>query len=217
MHITSRVTLGLEKSIEIPERAFNKSGSRHFIETHLEKNFAELRSNLHERVQVSTLRITTSSIPVLFLKLLVFPSSRAQHLSCQSRRKLFELSSEGLSLISLESFSSNDSEELSLLHLLNYFLVVFISSRFGLESLQLILFSILDFFHNALYFLFLFSTHLNPFVFHGLTETNLSDLSSNTLLNISLKSFFTKDQAVNVLLLSGTFFSITSSFSAQFN
>jgi hypothetical protein len=36
MHITGRVTLRLEKSIEVPERALNKFASWHFIESHFE-------------------------------------------------------------------------------------------------------------------------------------------------------------------------------------
>jgi hypothetical protein len=39
------MTLGLEKTIEVPERALNKSIRWHFIETHLNKNLSELGTN----------------------------------------------------------------------------------------------------------------------------------------------------------------------------
>jgi hypothetical protein len=47
VHVSRWVTLGLEKSVEIPERALNKSIRRHFFETHTQENFFELFTDLH--------------------------------------------------------------------------------------------------------------------------------------------------------------------------
>ena len=46
MGISSRMTLGLEKTIKVPEGALNKSIRWHFIETHLNKNLSELGAHL---------------------------------------------------------------------------------------------------------------------------------------------------------------------------
>ena len=43
--VSGRVTLWLEQSIEIPERALDEPIGRHFTETHTEEDFLELLSD----------------------------------------------------------------------------------------------------------------------------------------------------------------------------
>ena len=110
MHVTSGMALGLEKSVEIPERALHEPGGRHLIETHAQENLTELRSDLHERVQVTTSGVTSSRLPVLFLELLLFPGSGADHISGKCGRKLNKNRLEAFALVYLESFSSDDRQ-----------------------------------------------------------------------------------------------------------
>jgi len=110
VHVTSGVTLRLEQSVEIPERALYESGGRHLIEPHAQKNLTELRSDLHQRVQVTTSGVTSSRLPVLLLELLLFPRSRADHVSSECGRKLNKNGLEAFALVNLESFSSDDGQ-----------------------------------------------------------------------------------------------------------
>jgi len=73
LEITSGMTLGLEKSIEVPERALNPTVGRHLVEAHREKNFSELRSNLKKRVKMAALRWLSSSINVSLFELSGLP------------------------------------------------------------------------------------------------------------------------------------------------
>jgi hypothetical protein len=68
VHVSSRMTLRLEKSVEIPERALNESIGRHLVEAHTQQDFSELRSDFHEGMQVTTTDITSSRFPVLLLE-----------------------------------------------------------------------------------------------------------------------------------------------------
>jgi len=54
MHISCGMALRLEKSIKVPERTFNISVCWHFIETHFEKDFSEVLSNLQKRMKMTT-------------------------------------------------------------------------------------------------------------------------------------------------------------------
>ena len=53
MGITSRMSLGLEKSVEVPERALNIAVSLHFFESHLDQNFHKLLSRLHQEMKIA--------------------------------------------------------------------------------------------------------------------------------------------------------------------
>jgi hypothetical protein len=68
VHVSSRMTLRLEKSVEIPEGALDESISGHLVKTHAQQDFSKLRSDFHEGMQVTTTDITSSRFPVLLLK-----------------------------------------------------------------------------------------------------------------------------------------------------
>jgi hypothetical protein len=85
------------------------------------------------------------------------------------------------------------------------------------ESLELALLSVFYLFNNSFNLFFFISTHLDPLVLHGLAETNFSNLSSYSSLDISLKSLFSKDKAVEVLLFCSTLGSIVGSLFTKFN
>jgi hypothetical protein len=57
MGITSRVSLGLEKSVEVPERALNVAISLHLFESHLDQNFHKLLSGLHQEMKIAVLYV----------------------------------------------------------------------------------------------------------------------------------------------------------------
>jgi hypothetical protein len=46
--VTGWVGLGLEEGIEVPERTFHISVGFHLFETHLQEDFDELLSGLHQ-------------------------------------------------------------------------------------------------------------------------------------------------------------------------
>lgn len=54
MSVSGRVSLRLEKRVEIPEAALYKPVSGHFIKAHLKQSLSELRPHFHQRVQMST-------------------------------------------------------------------------------------------------------------------------------------------------------------------
>ena len=81
MHVSCRVALRLEKSIKVPERAFNKFCSWHFIEAHFKQNLSEQGSNLEERVQVAAVRGLTLSIEIEFLEFSILPRTRSNHIN----------------------------------------------------------------------------------------------------------------------------------------
>jgi hypothetical protein len=74
MHVSCRVTLRLEKSVEVPERTLYKLCGGHLIETHFKKDLSEQGSNFEQRVQVAAIGDLTLSIEVEFLEFSVLPS-----------------------------------------------------------------------------------------------------------------------------------------------
>lgn len=83
MSITGRVALGLEKRVEVPERAFDIPLSWHLVEAHLQQNLAELRAHFKQRVEVAALGDLADSVEVVLLELGVFPAACAQHISSE--------------------------------------------------------------------------------------------------------------------------------------
>lgn len=53
--VSGGMGLWLEEGIEVPERAFHVAVSVHFLEAHLEQDFYELLTSLHEEMQVAIL------------------------------------------------------------------------------------------------------------------------------------------------------------------
>lgn len=82
MGITSRVSLGLEKSIEIPEGAFDVAVGLHLFEAHFDEDLDELLSSFHEKMKVSILNIESFSIRIELLELMFFPRSISKHSTC---------------------------------------------------------------------------------------------------------------------------------------
>lgn len=83
VHISRRVALRLEKSIEVPEGALYVPIGGHFIETHLQKNLSEVSSYLQERVQMASVSQKSIGVKVKLLELGVFPRTGPNHLSSQ--------------------------------------------------------------------------------------------------------------------------------------
>ena len=75
MHVSGRMTLRLEKGIEVPERAFHEPVSGHFVESHLKENSSEKLSYFQQGVAMSTVTHLTNCIKVVYLELSVFPTS----------------------------------------------------------------------------------------------------------------------------------------------
>jgi hypothetical protein len=119
VHITSRMTLRLEKSIEVPERAFYELTCWHFVEAHFEENFTELSAYLKKRVQMTTIGSLTLSIKIVFLELSVFPCSASNHINCEISLHLLSLRSEIRALGNLIALVGDNIDKLSFLHLFN--------------------------------------------------------------------------------------------------
>ena len=81
MQVTGGVRLRLEKSIEVPKRAFHP----HFIEAHLQKNLPISSSNFQEGVQMTRSHRGTKSIEVVGFEGFVLPSALGEHFSGQIR------------------------------------------------------------------------------------------------------------------------------------
>ena len=51
------VGLGLEEGVEVPEGGLHISLGRHFVESHLKEDFAELGASFQQRVEVTALGV----------------------------------------------------------------------------------------------------------------------------------------------------------------
>lgn len=85
MQVAGGVRLRLEKSIEVPKRAFHPPISGHFIEAHLQKNLPISSSNFQEGVQMTRSHRGTKSIEVVGFEGFVLPSALGEHFSGQIR------------------------------------------------------------------------------------------------------------------------------------
>ena len=124
VHITSGVTLRLEESVKVPERAFYELACWHLVETHFEENLAELGADLQKRVQVTTLRDLTLSIEVEFLEFCIFPCTASNHVHSEIGLELLPLWSEVRSLCNLIALVSGNIDQLPFLHLFHNLLVM---------------------------------------------------------------------------------------------
>ena len=91
MHVSSRMALRLKKGIKVPERALNKSVSRHFIEAHLKEDLSEKLSNLQQGMQVTSISWLANCLKVVFLKRSIFPGPSSQHFCSQISLELLSL------------------------------------------------------------------------------------------------------------------------------
>ena len=73
------MTLGLEKRVEVPERALDPSIGGHLIEAHREENLTELCPILEQWVQVTALGHLTHSVDVRLFERRSLPGARSQH------------------------------------------------------------------------------------------------------------------------------------------
>lgn len=87
MGISSRMSLRLEQSIEIPERAFHISIGLHLLEAHFSKNFRNLLLSLHQDMQVSILDFSTFGIRIEIFELAVLPGPVCDHCAGDLRFK----------------------------------------------------------------------------------------------------------------------------------
>lgn len=65
--------LRLEEGIEVPEGALNVAIRRHLREAHLEEDLSELRSDLHEGMEMAAGRRDSQRFKVVRLELLLSP------------------------------------------------------------------------------------------------------------------------------------------------
>jgi hypothetical protein len=73
MSISGRMSLGLEKRIEVPERAFHVSSGFHFLESHFTQDLDELLLSFHQQVEVSILDIESLGLRIELLEFLLLP------------------------------------------------------------------------------------------------------------------------------------------------
>ena len=179
--ISSRVRLGLEKRIEVPERGLDVPISWHLSETHLHENLLELLSDLEQRVQVTTVQRSADGLIVVVLKLEVLPGSSTKHVTSDLGLKFDSLRSELGTLRDGVRLDGFDVEVLTLLVLGDKFLIVSISRRIVDEFLQVLLIHILDFLSSSDEALAFF---LDPLLFHGLAAANFRDLGTDTLFHL---------------------------------
>lgn len=68
VRVPGGMLLRLEQRVKIPEGGLDESIGRHLLETHLEKDLAELLAHLHQGVQMTTRGWETNGIEVVFLE-----------------------------------------------------------------------------------------------------------------------------------------------------
>lgn len=105
VHVSSWMTLWLEKGVKVPERRLSVPACWHFCESHLQEDFSELLSNKHEWMQMTTCSRKTLCLKVILLELLIFPSASSEHFC---RKFCFEFGSLGGELWSLGDFVALD-------------------------------------------------------------------------------------------------------------
>jgi len=81
MHVSSRMTLRLKKSIEVPKRTLYESVGRHLIEPHFQQDFSEMRPHFQQRVQMTPAWIDPHCVKIVLFELSVLPSSTSEHLN----------------------------------------------------------------------------------------------------------------------------------------
>lgn len=79
MCIPSRVSLGLEKSIEIPKWALYISVSLHFFKSHFNEDLFELLPCFHKQVQISILNLCSFGVGIEILELAFLPRTIWEH------------------------------------------------------------------------------------------------------------------------------------------
>ena len=135
---------------------------------------------------MTALRHLANSIDIGLLELSIAPLARAKHLRSELS---LELGTHGLvvgTLGDLVGLLGDDKNQLTLLELVDHFLVVSLDGRAFHEDLKLSLIFVFELLGDAHDFLFFVASYLDPFVLHGLSEANLSNLGANNRLNICL-------------------------------
>lgn len=105
MHVSSWMTLWLEKSIEVPEGTLAIPVSWHLSEAHLKEDFSELLSNQEKGMEMASSSGNTLGFEVKLLELLVLPGSRSKHFSGELSLELDSLNSKVTALCHLVGFN----------------------------------------------------------------------------------------------------------------
>lgn len=65
LSITSRMTLGLEQSIKVPEGGLYELVGWHLLEAHLQQDLTEFGSNHQQRMQITALRLLSQGTEIV--------------------------------------------------------------------------------------------------------------------------------------------------------
>ena len=102
MRVSCRVHLWLEERIEVPEAGLYEIVCGHFLEAHLQEDFAELRAHLEQRMQVASGWGHAQRFEIVFLHFHSTPRARREQLLAQVDQLLLSLQGEFLSLTNNE-------------------------------------------------------------------------------------------------------------------
>eukprot|EP00042_Codosiga_hollandica_P053874 m.716109 g.716109 ORF g.716109 m.716109 type:complete len:473 (+) comp58794_c0_seq2:749-2167(+) len=114
VHVASRVLLGLEEGVEIPERRLHEVVGGHFGEAHFEENLAVLGSDFEQWVKRAVLHRFAKRIEIELLEGLGGPRTIQQHLCRQIRLGLHDRQSEVLALADVQALDCLLRNEIAL-------------------------------------------------------------------------------------------------------
>ena len=145
------------------------------------------------------------------------PFSCTKHLSSELSFKLGAHWSIVLALGHLVGLLADDRDELTLLEQINLLLVVALNSWSLKEVLQLLLVLIDELLSNAHDFVLSLASQLDPFVLHGLSESDLGNLGADLAFNGALFSLHSNFESLSVLELWSAILHVTFALISQIN
>ena len=129
MCVASRMCLGLEERVEIPEGAFHVAISPHLLKAHLSEHFCELLFGLHQGMQVSIVHRQALRVGIELLEAVSFPTSIQQHTTRKLRLNILQFLPVVLPLLDNVNISVSFLHQFSPLELLDHlrgkFLIIF--------------------------------------------------------------------------------------------
>lgn len=188
MHVSCWVTLRLEKCVEVPERTLDEPVCWHFFEAHTQEDFFELFTNLHERMAMASMTHWSLSIEIVFLEGFIFPFTCPQHFCCYFCFQILFFDTKIWTFSNTVSFVHFYIKMFSLFVVID--LLLFMSVRIGVlyELIQLLLIHVNWLCSNPFK---LITILLDPFLFHGFSESDLGNLCSNATFHLRHVNFLT--------------------------